>query len=291
MSELPIFQTCAPLDPHQETYKGLMEGDFPNLLDQLLPQEKTAQSYKPFPVDWRFLPEPVLLAKDTLRHVYVETIMALSHMPVARVPWARLARSRVLKPALSAGKLFIHIPKTGGTSICSLLYKRNIPHLTADFILNVYGKECADLPSFSILRHPVDRLVSAYHFLKNGGTSIMACSRFEMARVGDLRSFETFVARLEDKPSLMQRALALMPQHEFICDKTGHLIVDRLFALSSVHSMGQLRHWLNAASLPHLNASERDHVSLDQATVRRIERLYERDFEIFDQIMSQPIPA
>ncbi|WP_343611267.1 sulfotransferase family 2 domain-containing protein [Novosphingobium sp.] len=255
--------------------------------NQLSSNDPGENDYRPFPIDWRFLPEPVLLVKDALRHLCVETSMAMAKFPVTRSIWAQIARDRVLAPALAAHRLFIHIPKTGGTSICSLLYQRNVPHLTANTIFRLYGQDLGDVPSFSVVRHPVERLLSAFRFLKHGGTTLMATSRFEMARVGSLTHFEDFVARLTEKPSRMSCSALLTPQHAFVCNPQGTVMVDELFSLSSERSLQDLCRWLNTGPLPHLNASFREPVSVDSVTIRHIEQLYARDFELFEQVMAR----
>jgi hypothetical protein len=246
----------------------------------------TSTNYRPFPVDWRFMPEPALLAKDTLLHALTQTSRALANAPWSRPLWAHLAQRRVLAPVLAARQLFIHIPKTGGTSVCSLLYQRNIPHLSAETIFGLYGPQLRGIPSFSIIRHPVARTLSAFHYIKHGGTKIMAASRFEMFRLGKPQVFEDFVAMLEADPHRLSYSSLLAPQHSFVCDAQGQVQVDALFCLSSPSSMRGLCRWLDIDALPHLNESLRRSASVGQDTIRRIERLYARDFDLFENVMT-----
>ena len=76
----------------------------------------TPAKYKPYLVDWRFLPEHVLLAKDTVRHGIVGLGAAMAAARLTRPVWRRAFRNAMVLPVLAAGRLFIHIPKTGGTS-------------------------------------------------------------------------------------------------------------------------------------------------------------------------------
>jgi hypothetical protein len=73
------------------------------------PKQQTR--FRPYPVDWRFLPEPVLLVKDTLRYHVVQTVVAASNVKLLRQTWGNVAQSRILEPAQRAQRLFIHIPK------------------------------------------------------------------------------------------------------------------------------------------------------------------------------------
>jgi Sulfotransferase family len=237
--------------------------------------------FRPYPIDWRFLPEPVLVVKDTLRHVMVKTVFSAAHVKWLRPIWRRAAQSRILAPAQRAQRLFIHVPKTGGTSISSCLYHRNQPHLTAEFIFDLYGDAARSLPSFAVVRHPLDRLKSAYHFLKHGGTEIIAASRYEMRQV-NCACFDSFVGHLHDNPDLMRHVLTLSPQHSYVCDAQGHVIVDHVFRMTSQGFSRRLIDWLGLPQLPRLNAGDYDKSAVHPATQRKVEQLYAADYELFE---------
>ena len=65
--------------------------------------------------------------------------------------------------------VFIHIPRTGGTSIKSALnlhdkiYKEDVYHMSANDI----PKECEDYFKFTFVRNPFDRFVSLYFYNKS----------------------------------------------------------------------------------------------------------------------------
>tara|TARA_B100000073_G_C23660077_1_gene544190 strand:+ start:641 stop:1183 length:543 start_codon:yes stop_codon:yes gene_type:complete len=66
-------------------------------------------------------------------------------------------------------RVFIHIPRTGGTSIKSALnlhdkiYKKDVYHTSA----NEIPKECKDYFKFAFVRNPFDRFVSLYFYNKS----------------------------------------------------------------------------------------------------------------------------
>jgi hypothetical protein len=237
--------------------------------------------YKPYLVDWRFLPEPALLAKDTVRQGIVDLGAALAEFRLTRPVWRRAFRSAMVPPVLAAGRLFIHIPKTGGTSICASLYGRNLPHATASFWRKMYGAEVAGVPSFAVLRDPFERLRSAYQFIKYGGTDVIAVSRYDMFRLRDTDTFDRFVEFLHRRPKLLTTITTLRSQTDFVCDAYGNAMVDRLFRMEEGRMPEDLNRWLGIEALPRLNRSSTEPIKMSKSTVSRIEQLYAQDLALF----------
>lgn len=247
----------------------------PSLPNQQIP-------YIPHPgVDWRFLPEPTLLVKDALRHSVRQTVLAASKVNWVRPVLAAVLEARMLEPSLRAGRLYIHIPRTGGTSVCSHLYQRNQPHLTAEFVFSLYGDLARSVPNFSVLRNPLHRLQSGYHYLRKGGTSLMAASRYEMKQL-DGRSFDDFVDIIDQNPDLVRDLLILSKQSSFVCDQNGYVIVDRLFRMTSAGFSPRLLDWLAVSEMPRLNAAQGSAQSVSAATRRKVELLYSEDYDLFE---------
>ena len=272
----PLMQKKLPVLQTQSDLQTAEEGERP---EPSLP--KGPALFRPYPIDWRFLPEPALLVKDTVRHLVVQSVFAAAQVNIIRPAWAKAAQSRILEPAQRAQRLFIHIPKTGGTSISSCLYERNQPHLTAAFIFNLYGDLARSVPSFAVVRNPLDRLKSAYHFLRNGGTSIIAASRYEMRQL-DFTSFADFVDGIHANPNLANRILTLATQQDFVCDQQGNVIVDHLFRMTSEGFSQRLFDWLAISQMPRLNATQYSTASVTADTRRKVEFLYAADYDLFE---------
>lgn len=245
-----------------------------------------SRGYSPYAVDWRFLPEEGLFLKDYLRHRLVQLSNRAAAEPSLSGLWIRTLGQGPLQAVRSANRLFIHIPKTAGTSVSSVLYGRNLPHYTATFWASVYGDAVRGAPSFAIVRDPVERLVSAYRMVVDGGTEIMAYSRYWRSRLCGLDSLEAFTdfvldARSKSRPLPQD----MQNQSDFILDPTGRLMVDRLFSLD--HRRGLTPHlakWLGVPDLPHLNRTRAAPVQLHEGVIEKIHHAYGLDFAIYRKV-------
>ena len=176
-----------------------------DVVDGILPAAAD-QRYSPYSVDWRFLPEPLLLAKDFIRYQFVKTGDRVARGRMTRAAWALTVGLRTSQAVVRAGIVFIHVPKTGGTSISSLLYGRNLPHFDAAFYVRAFPELMASLPALAVIREPLARFTSGYRFIAHGGTNIMAADRFVRRRLGGVADVEALIDRLIDRPDLRRQS-------------------------------------------------------------------------------------
>jgi len=246
--------------------------------------------YSPYAVDWRFLPDEILLIKDFLRYYLANASNSVASTKVLSPLWVATIGRNVARAVKSADILFVHVPKTGGTSISKVLYRRNLPHYTAQFWRETFGRTVAGLPSFAVIRHPVERLVSAYKMVVSGGTDIVAYSRYWRARLGGLESFDTFVDHVfENRAHLAALPADLWEQAEFVLDPLGRVMVDRLFSLDARRGLpSELSRWLSIpADLPHLNATPPLPLNVSSAARWKIGKIYHRDFQIYHHLVAR----
>lgn len=242
-------------------------------------------SFKAYPVDWRFLPEPALVCKDTIRHVLNKAGGGPQRPSIIGEAWFKLFHRAQLAKFKAAGVVFVHVPRTGGTSVCQLLYGQNVPHVSLAYLRKVGGEPIARLPSFSIIRSPISRIVSAYRFIRNGGTSLMACSRYDPLGVRRISTFDAFIEALARHPQHLRSYDVLRTQSEYVTDGSGRLLVDRLFSFEDVaEGSPDLLRWLGATAMPRLNASERLPLSMSADSIRLIETIYAEDLRLHDHI-------
>src|SRR5690554_5547712 len=92
------------------------------------------------------------------------------------------------------GILFIHIPKSAGTTISTELYGKRIGHNYYTDWKSLKGKKFTEnMKSFSVVRNPITRLESAYRFAING-SDMGAVKNKKLYQADDrFRSFDSFV--------------------------------------------------------------------------------------------------
>lgn len=120
--------------------------------------------------------------------------------------------------------IFVHIPKTAGSSVATALFGRPSSHVTAHAYLEASPRKFRRFFKFAFVRNPWDRLVSTYAFLRDGGMNEIdrTWAREHLAAYAD---FDDFVRRglaLEAVRSWVH----FRPQTDFICDGEGKLLMD-----------------------------------------------------------------
>lgn len=239
--------------------------------------------YRPFPVDWRFLPQPALLAKDWLRRRCAQGSNWAAVQPGLRIAWRHTIGRNTLNAVLRAKFLFIHIPKTAGTSISACLYGRNLPPYKAQFYKDAFGDKLIGIPSFAVIRHPLDRLISLYNMAVNGGTEILAYDSISTLEIRAMKSFSDFVDHIHNNRGRLSSLPAIMcDQSGFVQDNRGAVIVDRMFAMDREKGPPEeLASWLGVRSLPHLNSRLSHRAILRPGDIEKVKQIYERDFDLY----------
>lgn len=185
--------------------------------------------------------------------------------------------------------IFIHIPKTAGSSIEKVIYKTKgqIGHKTILQYKNADAAKFESYFSFAFTRNPYDRLVSAYFYLIKGGRN-----KFDKAWSDDnlmqYGSFENFVLAL-DKPEICEQIFKWMhfiPQYKFVCDSNNKILVDFIGKLESINTDFPIvtkKLGIETPLLPHENPSEHDVYETYYIDSMRyvVQKIYKDDFELF----------
>jgi len=174
--------------------------------------------------------------------------------------------------------IFLHVPKTAGMSVIRQLAQAGVdnditklpPHTQAQHLKELLGSEIWNSYfKFAVVRHPLDRMVSAYHFFDQKSYSH---GRRKLKFIG----FPEYVEQLRTRG---RRDNIFMPQARFL-----HPGVDQVCRFESLEAdLGSVfaRFGLPAAELPHANASTHDHYLsyYTQDLVNLVADYYSKDFE------------
>ena len=185
--------------------------------------------------------------------------------------------------------VFIHIPKTAGSSICQTLFGRQVGHIRYAYLLHHNRRKAQDYFSFAFVRHPVDRFVSAYQYLAAGGDGVNdGVGHDWVHRYSDINAFCQQALRPEFVYS--GPVIHFRPQYLFICD--DHC------GPPQVDFVGRFEHLLadyarvqetlgHRIPLVHANATQSEAkrtlspTELSDASRAHLAQIYATDFEQF----------
>ena len=174
--------------------------------------------------------------------------------------------------------IFIHINKTGGSSIEKAL---NIPpeHLTALEKIEELGRKNWERRfSFTVIRNPWDKVVSHYHYrvqINNIDLSVRPIGFKEWVK----RTYGIQDVFYYDNPKMF------MPQSDWITDHNGRVLVDFVCRFENLdddfsYVCEKLR---KSTNLPHIKASKRGKYGnyYDEETIEIVARWFSKDIERF----------
>jgi hypothetical protein len=133
-----------------------------------------------------------------------------------------------LKPFDDVKAIFVHVPKCAGDSVSRTLFGNfSGGHITLDQYLNHFEpKSIVSYFKFAIVRNPWDRLVSDYHYLKNGGYHGNDHHRnWFRAELGDFKDFDEFVRGWLNKENIWKLD-HFWPQYRYILERRVKIHLD-----------------------------------------------------------------
>jgi len=173
--------------------------------------------------------------------------------------------------------VFIHVPKTAGTSMESRKFLGGGGHKTAAMIREGIGQEAWESAfKFAFVRDPLQRIVSLYYHLmrQHNGMSFVEYVR-KSARQGPRRDWKQHASL----------------QSHFLCDEDGSLLVD---FVGRYHKLvADWRHVCEAVGvdghLPHKRRGRStDYSDRHTEETRALTRqLYARDYELLGKYFPQ----
>ena len=181
--------------------------------------------------------------------------------------------------------IFIHIPKTAGVSLAKAIYGDVTFEGHRSFYFNNIALNIKNEVyfSFSFVRNPFDRLYSAYKFLNEGGMNHLDKLAFQTF-LSEFEDFEDFILNgLNEK--LIYQITHFIPQHEYLCDKSGNILVDFIGRFEDLESDTLLlsKRLKKDLDLSHLNFNSKlnyKEVYTDEM-IYKVNQIYQKDIDIF----------
>jgi len=182
--------------------------------------------------------------------------------------------------------IFIHIPKTAGVSLLKAIYGNVTLSGHRSFYFNSIALDIKNEKyfSFAFVRNPFDRLYSAYLFLKKGGMNHYDNLAFT-THLSKFKDFEDFVLNGLDKKLLFQ-ITHLIPQHEYLCDKKGSILVDFIGRFENLEDDVKLlsKRLKKDIKLSHYNYNKKkDYIEVyTEVMIEKVYQIYQKDIDIFE---------
>ncbi|QDO93960.1 sulfotransferase family protein [Formosa sediminum] len=177
--------------------------------------------------------------------------------------------------------VFIHIAKTGGTSVVSITGKAYRKHLTAKQVIKHIGqKKWDNAYTFAIVRNPWDKVVSQYKFRTKTNKSRMADHPI---------AFKDWVQKVfveQDKFYYHVRPLLFAPQVEWLKNNQNKIDLNKIIRFENLNE--EYREVANIIGihpdLPHLNSTKpSDYRSYyDEETKKIVAEWFAEDIELFN---------
>ena len=186
--------------------------------------------------------------------------------------------------------IFIHIPKTAGSSIALSLFGEGSRHVPYREYEKANRGKFHRYFKFAFVRNPWDRLVSSYFYLRQGGSGgrDQEWSERYLADYGD---FDSFVGGWLNKENIWSW-VHFKPQHYFVCDAGFRMRMDFVGRLETISA--DFRYICDrlciAAELKRANPSAHRHYSeyYTDELRERVAAVYAEDIAIFGYQFDAP---
>ena len=180
----------------------------------------------------------------------------------------------------------IHIPKTAGTSVTKSIYgtDANFSHYTWEDLFIILNDNYSKYYSFSIVRNPWDRCLSAYEFLKLGGDNEKDRVFYEK-NMSEYQTFSEFIKRGLSTKKIFNW-IHFIPQSNFIFSKSDECMVNQIIRFENLENdYDFIKNKLGGSELLKYKINRTNHnyqKFYDKEMVNIISRLYYRDIMLLD---------
>lgn len=193
----------------------------------------------------------------------------------------------------ASGLLFIHIPKNAGSTICEQLYGRHTGHRTAEWYKIADPKFFESQLSFAIVRDPLARFISAYHFVRNGGSALVPASQRARQAVAGFSSLMDFATFFASQPvEALERIDPCFHRQSRYVMIDGQQAVSKIFRLEEVTGKILRLNGYNVDLRVFRNKSQTEEVKdgCENTELKKlVERLYVEDYQILESCAERSV--
>jgi hypothetical protein len=178
---------------------------------------------------------------------------------------------------------FVHIPKSAGSSVSLSLFGYQVGHLTYEDIFYLNKSKAKKYFSFTFVRNPIDRFVSAYAFLKAGGMNErdLMFSKENLLAYNDINEFV-----FDLTSEMIESHLHFMPQYKFLCSDAS--IYPQVKFIGRFENIENDFEYITKkldikAKLQEINTTDKSsaNVTLTKKSMEKLQRLYSIDYYLF----------
>jgi hypothetical protein len=172
--------------------------------------------------------------------------------------------------------LFVHVPKTGGTSISDFLIKNNLDNWVRVcpvrhdpyFLLQKNNNIDDHTFTFSVVRNPYTRAYSYYHHFQ---------------RIHQIKlSFLQFLSLIRDKPKMNKTPWIIFSQNHFLHDSYGNCNIKKIYKFEHLDQF----EYDFQCKLPSLNTGNYNindyYNDYDENCISLVNYIYFKDFIMFN---------
>jgi len=202
--------------------------------------------------------------------------------------------------------IYVHIPKTGGSSIQSIIGDpirwHALGHISIEKIYKNMKVKKQELPVICYVRNPYDRLISAYHYCYGleekfqwPGLDMSAYQRRlspPIRRPPTVATFERFMQNVQEISSICSPAnLHLFKTQISFVSINNKLVVDHIYRFENFKNdfNKMKKRFFIEGDLPHANKGPDralwQNFYRDKKVKEKVDELYRADFEAFDYPM------